>query len=188
MSNKLFEIIREKHHLVYNIGCKIERFSHFGLFKIHFNILNDISNIKKSIHHIFEILNHLKYKLLEQKIIKITILKDDNRKVSRNLNALNIGIKRAEFILFNNINTNYFKKTYSERPLKDKYKKSNQRHDNTKKSAKTKSTKTPTQDILNSKNIQKYAKYIFNYKKMGLILISPKSITSRQISYHKLIN
>lgn len=184
MSGKLFDIIREEHYLSYNLSCDIHKYSRFGLFIISFSILNDLHLIKKSLTVLSELIRNLKNKLLDEKTIAFIKLKNENRKKTRNSNYLNIGLKRAEFILFNNIKTKHFKTNYIINTLDEKNKTKKKKFKTTKKNKDSEDKL----NLLKNEDINKYANELFNIKKMALILISSKTITKKNINYNQTVD
>ena len=209
MSSKLFETIREEHFLVYNIGCKNIKFSSFGFINIKYSIIQDLELIQKSINIVFQILHKLKTELLETKTIKNIYNKNQNRKKTKNLKITDIGIKKAEFILHNNIKTKFFKENYLSKALtiiedndlktkKNKqslhpfksstngnYKQSlhpfkSSTSDNNKQSKKN-NKKEDTSYLLNNKDIMEFSKVLFDKKTMSLIILSPNKIKATDL-------
>ena len=179
MSGKLFEIIREEEFLTYNINCNVSKYSHFGLFTIDFSVNCEKKLINKSLELLFKIIDNLKKKILDEKDIKKLIIKLENRKKTKNFNSLQIGLKRAEFVLFNNIKTKYFNNNYYQKLTIKK---------NSSLQKKESSSKKIIKIDYSSLEIKKYANQLFDYTKMGLVIVSPKQITKKDINYAKLLS
>ena len=77
-------------------------------------------------------------------------------------------------------------KTKTKTNKKTKTKTKTKTRKKTKTKTKTKK-KTKTNDLVTNKEIRDYSNILFNPKKMGLVIASPKSISARDISYSELV-
>ena len=81
-------------------------------------------------------------------------------------------------------------KSKSKSKSKNKTNKKTKTKTKTNKKTKTKTNtnkKTKTNDLVTNKEIRDYSNILFNPKKMGLVIASPKSISARDISYSELV-
>lgn len=116
MNSKLYDKIREKNHLIYNIKSGMEYYTGFSLYNIYYSVLPNLGDVEKSLKMILEILNEISENEFSIKTIKEIEIKRKYRKMMNNhkINT-NHCIDEAETLIHYDLNSKHFKKYYNKK-------------------------------------------------------------------------